>query len=132
MEGEIILPITVEKEPHQSIIWLSFLIVKIIPAYNAILDRPRLNALKAMVSIYHLLVQFSTKDGVREMQRDQMLARQYFLIATKIKKPVEALPIEIHDQKDNPEINKNQAKLIEQLITVLVGEDLEKTVQIRS
>ena len=36
-----------------------------------------------------------------------MLAKQYFLIATKMKKLVEALPIEVPNQKDDLEMDKN-------------------------
>ena len=132
MEGEIILLVTTGREPHQSTIQLIFLIVKISSAYNAILGLSRLNALKTVVSTYHLLVRFPTNDGVRQMREDQVLARQYFLIVIKMKKSIEALSIEVPDQKDKIEVNKNREKLAEQLITIPLGEDLEKTVQIGS
>ena len=61
-----------------------------------------------------------------------MLAKQYFLIATKIKKPVEALSIEMPDQKNKIKIDKNWGEPVKQLITIPLGEDPEKTVQIRS
>ena len=41
------------------------------------------------------------------MREDQILTRQYFFIATKMKKLVEAQPIGISDQKNNSEISKN-------------------------
>ena len=66
------------------------------------------------------------------MREDQVLARQYFLIVIKMKKSIEALSIEVPDQKDKIEVNKNREKLAEQLITIPLGEDLEKTVQIGS
>ena len=56
VEGEITLPITVKHEPRQSMMQLTFLMVKVSSAYNAILGRSNLNVLKAIVSTYHLLV----------------------------------------------------------------------------
>ena len=101
------LSITVGKEPYQSTIRITFIVVTIPSAYNTILERSGLNALKAVVSTYYLLVRFSTKNRVGEIQGDQMLAKQCFLIATKMKRSVEALPIKISDQKNKIEINKN-------------------------
>ena len=132
VEGQITLPVITEKEPHWSTVQLIFLVIKIPSAYNVIFGWPGLNIFKVMVSIYHLLVQFSMKDGVGEIWGDQMLARQYFLIATKMKKLVEALIVELPDQKDNPKVSKNWGEPDEQLIIIPLGEDPEKTIQIRS
>ena len=75
IEGEITLSITVGQEPRQSTVWLIFLIVKVSSAYNTILGRPDLNALKAIVSIYHLLVWFLIKKEIGEMHGDQIVAQ---------------------------------------------------------
>ena len=44
-------------------------------ACNTILGRLGLNAFKVVVSIYYLLMKFSTRHGVREVCGDQMLAQ---------------------------------------------------------
>ena len=75
VEEEITLSIIIEKEPYQSTIQLTYLVIKIPFAYNAILDQPRLNAPRAIVSTFHLLVQFSIRLGVREMRGDQTMAK---------------------------------------------------------
>ena len=81
-----------------------------------------------VIFTYHLLVRFPTKDRVRKIREDQILAKQYFLIATKMKKLVEALSIKISEQKDKTEVSKNWGEPIEQFITILLGKDLEKTI----
>ena len=71
VEGEITLSVTARTEPRQSTVHLTFTIVQVPSVYNTILGRPGLNALKAIVSTYHLLVRFLTKNGVGEMRGDQ-------------------------------------------------------------
>ena len=75
VEGAITLPVTVGTEPHQKTLRLMFLVVKVPSDYNDILERPGLNAFRAVVSTYHLLVKFSTPHGVGKMRRNQLLAR---------------------------------------------------------
>ena len=67
VEGAITLLVTVGTEPYQKTLRLSFLVIKVPSTYNAILERPGLNAFRAVVSIYHLLVKFSTPYGVGKM-----------------------------------------------------------------
>ena len=64
VEGAITLPVTVGTEPYQKTLRLTFLVIKVPFAYNTILGRPGLNAFRAVVSTYHLLVKFSTPYGV--------------------------------------------------------------------
>ena len=56
VEGEVTLPVTAETEPRQSTVHLTFAVVQVPSAYNTILGRPGLNALRAIVSMYHMLV----------------------------------------------------------------------------
>ncbi|GAV60714.1 LOW QUALITY PROTEIN: hypothetical protein CFOL_v3_04243, partial [Cephalotus follicularis] len=44
--------------------------------YNAIIGRPGLNLMEAIVSTRHLLMKFPTKFGVREARGDQQVVRQ--------------------------------------------------------
>lgn len=60
-EGVITLLVTTGQTPQQSMIHVDFLIVKILLVYNAILKRPSLNALWAIVSTYNLMLKFPTK-----------------------------------------------------------------------
>ena len=74
VEGAITLPITVSTEPYQKTLRLTFLVVKVPSAYNAILGRLGLNTFRAVVLTYHLLVKFSTSYGIGKMRGDQLLA----------------------------------------------------------
>ena len=78
VEEKITLPVTAGTEPRQSTVHMTFTVIQVPSVYNVILERPRLNTLRAIVSTYHLLVRFPTKNGAREMREDQQLAQQYF------------------------------------------------------
>ena len=60
IEDAIVLPVTIGTEPYQKTLRLTFLVVKVPSAYNAILEHPGLNAFRAVVSTYHLLMKFLT------------------------------------------------------------------------
>ena len=66
---------TVGTEPYQKTLRLTFLVVKVPSSYNAILGRLGLNAFRAVVLTYHLLVKFLTSYGINEIREDQLLAR---------------------------------------------------------
>ena len=83
VEEEIDLSLTVGIEPRQSTIVLSFMVIRVPSTYNTILGRPGLNALKVIVSTYHLLVQFATKVRVREMRGDQQIVKHCLTITVK-------------------------------------------------
>ncbi|GAV74072.1 hypothetical protein CFOL_v3_17554, partial [Cephalotus follicularis] len=55
---------------------MTFLVVDIPSPYNAIVGRPGLNLLKAIVSTRHLLMKFPTRFGVGEVLGDQEVARR--------------------------------------------------------
>ena len=59
-EGMITLTVVAGRYPRQSRALVNFLVVKAPSAYNAILGRPDLNALRAVVSTYHLKLKFPT------------------------------------------------------------------------
>ena len=106
---------------------LTFLIVWVPSAYNAVLGWPKLNALRAIVSTYYLLVRFSTKKGFREVQADQILVQQYFLATIKGKRLAKTLSIEDHGE-DSKEA---RSQPVEQLVVVPFGDDLSRTIQLR-
>ncbi|GAV72603.1 hypothetical protein CFOL_v3_16091, partial [Cephalotus follicularis] len=55
---------------------MTFLVVDTPSPYNAIVGRPGLNLLEAIVSTRHLLMKFPTRFGVGEVQGDQEVARR--------------------------------------------------------
>ena len=125
MKGEISLSLTAGTELQQSTVFITFTIVRIPSAYNVILERPKLNALRAVVLTYHLLARFPTRHGVGEMHGDQQLVRCCFLVSTQNNKPEDSLPVDKLDQRENQE----RGKPAEQLIFILLKEeDPKKTV----
>ncbi|XP_042954631.1 uncharacterized protein LOC122291046 [Carya illinoinensis] len=57
---------------------VDFLVVKAPSSYNAILECPTLNNLRALTSTYHLKMKFSTDLGVGEVHGEQVLARECY------------------------------------------------------
>ena len=63
---------------------VDFLLVDQPSAYNAIISRPTLNALKAVVSIYHLAINFPVGDLVGEVRGDQADSRQCYAMSIRV------------------------------------------------
>ena len=51
---------------------------------NAIIGRPTLNALRAVVSTYHLVIKFLVGDLFGEVRGDQVESRQCYAMSTKV------------------------------------------------
>ena len=75
VDGVIELPIVIGKVPTEVTVSLEFLVVHTRSAYNIILERLGLNALRAVISTYHMLVKFSTRARVRDIQGDLLMAQ---------------------------------------------------------
>ena len=73
-EGVISLPVRLGSKPHLDQ-QVEFTVVNIPMAYNIILGRPTLNAIRAVVSTYYLKMKFPTDFGVGEICGDQAAAR---------------------------------------------------------
>ena len=69
--GVISLPMTLGEYPRQSYVMTDFLVIDQPSAFNAILGRPSLRELRAITSIHHLLMKFSTPHGVSKVKGDQ-------------------------------------------------------------
>ena len=61
-EGAIQLPVTFSVHPTKVTLMVDFLLVDQPSTYNAIIGRPILNALRAVVSTYHLAMKFPARD----------------------------------------------------------------------
>ena len=48
--------------------------------YNAIIGRPTLNSWKIVTSTYHLSVKFPIEYGVGQVQGNQLVARECYLV----------------------------------------------------
>ena len=90
----ITLPVTIETYLQQLTEEVSFLVINCSSTYNAIIGRPMLNVWKAATSTYHLLVKFPTKYRIGEARRDQMVARECYIVMLEIDNHLQALSIE--------------------------------------
>ena len=73
-ERTIRLPLILGTKPRQMTVHINFLVLNRPSAYNAILGRLSLGALKAMVSSYHLMMKFPTEAGVGQIQGNHAMA----------------------------------------------------------
>ena len=62
--GSVQLVLTLGDPPCQATTTVRFLIVEALSAYNMLLDRPSLNAIRAVPSAYHMVIKFPTANGV--------------------------------------------------------------------
>lgn len=75
-KGTITLSILMQTYPKWISIIVVFLVVKVLFAYNAIILRPSLKIVKAVVFTYHHKVKFLTKHRVREVKGDQVVTKE--------------------------------------------------------
>ncbi|VFQ60552.1 unnamed protein product [Cuscuta campestris] len=82
-EGFIVLP--VELGSGEKTVWkkMRFIVVDIKCVHNAILGRPGINMVGAVISMPHLCMKFHTPGGVGEVKGDQRNARECYARAVK-------------------------------------------------
>ena len=77
--GWIKLPLTLEMEPHQTIVWQDFIVVDYLSPYKAILGLPTLGKIRAITFTYHMMMKFLTSTGIGEVRGDKKISRKCFL-----------------------------------------------------
>ncbi|KAJ8505716.1 hypothetical protein OPV22_006602 [Ensete ventricosum] len=80
-------------EPRSKTLLVSFMVVKLPSVYNAIIGRPTLNRLRAVVSTFHRIIKFPTRTGVGEVRSDPGESRQCYLMATTLFKKPRTRPV---------------------------------------
>ena len=83
--GSIQLVLTLGDPPCQATTTARFLIVDAPLAYNMLLGRPSLNAIKAIPFAYHMMIKFSTTSRVGMVRGDQRVARECYSASMKQK-----------------------------------------------
>ena len=126
MEGVITLTVVAGRYPRQSRALVDFLVVKEPLAYNAILDRPDLNALRAIVLTYHLKLKFPTNQKIGEVRGDQALARHCYNIALQRSDQSDPCPIDALDARDD--FTEERGIPIEDLVPISLNDGNAKHV----
>ena len=97
--GSIQLVLTLGEPPCQATTTTRFLIVDASSAYNMLLGRPSLNAIKAIPSAYHMMIKFPTERGVGMVRGDQRVSRECYSASVK-KKAVDNIYMDELDMRD--------------------------------
>ena len=97
--GSIQLILTLGDPPCQATTAVKFLIVDAPSAYNMLLGRPSLNAMKAIPSSYHMMIKFPTTGGVGMVRGDQRVARECYSTSMK-QKAVDNVCMDELDMRD--------------------------------
>ena len=106
--GAIQLPVTFGVHPTKVTQMVDFLLVNQPSAYNAIIGRPTLNALRAVVSTYHLAMKFPTRVQVGEVRGDQADSRQCYVMSTRVAEKQKAVNTIFHlEDVDSPPAPNN-------------------------
>ncbi|GKV42478.1 hypothetical protein SLEP1_g49874 [Rubroshorea leprosula] len=112
VEGVITLPIYVGSEPHFRMASVSFLVVKMESAFNAILGRATLCELKAVISQPHLCMKFPTPQGVGVLKGNQKMARACYKDTFKKVELAKAEPVEPMETVPlNPDVPERTVKI---------------------
>nr|XP_009405852.1 PREDICTED: uncharacterized protein LOC103988900 [Musa acuminata subsp. malaccensis] len=84
--GAITLPLTLGAPLGSKTVMTTFLVVDLPTTYNAILGRPTLNKVRAVVSTYYQTIKFLTHAGVGEVTGSPRESRRCYLTAVSLHK----------------------------------------------
>ena len=126
--GSIQLVLTLGEPPCQATTTARFLIVDAPSAYNMLLGRPSLNAIKAIPSAYHMIIKFPTMHGIGMVRGDQRVARECYTASMKQK----AVDNVNTDELDMCDEVLTRPKPSEELEPVSLDDDLEHLAYIGS
>ena len=126
--GSIQLVLTLEDPSCQATTTVRFLVVDAPSAYNMLLGRPSLNAIKAIPSAYHMMIKFPTLNGVGMVRGDQRVARECYSASMK-QKTVDNIYLDELDMRDEVLTRLEPSKELE---PVLLDDDPEHLAYIGS
>ena len=107
---------------------MRFLIVEASSTYNMLLDRPSLNAIRAIPSTCHMVIKFPTTNGVGMVQGNQCIAKECYSASMK-QNTVDNIYMDELDMRDEV---TTQPTPSEELEPVQLGDQPEHLVYIGS
>ena len=126
--GSIHLVLTLGDPPCQATTTARFLVVDTPSAYNMLLGRPFLNAIKAISSAYHMVIKFPTISEVGMVREDQHVARECYSASMK-QKTVDNIYLDELDMRDEVHTRPEPS---EELELISLDDDLEHLAYIGS
>ena len=81
--GSVQLVLTLGDSPCQTTTIVRFLILDAPSAYNMLLGRSSLNAIRAVPYTYHMVIKFLTANGVGTVRGNQRIARECYTTSMK-------------------------------------------------
>ena len=97
--GSIQLVLTMGDPPCQATTTVRFLIVDAPSAYNMLLGRPSLNAIRVIPSAYHMVIKFPSENGVGMVRGNQRVAKECYSTSMK-QKTVDNIYMDELDMRD--------------------------------
>ena len=91
--------LTLGDPPYQGTTTVRYLIVDALSAYNMLLGRPSLNAIRVVPSAYHMVIKFPTANGVGMVRGKQPIARESYSASMK-KNKVDNIYMDKLDMRD--------------------------------
>ena len=110
--GSIQLVLTVGDPLCQTTTVVRFLIVDAPLAYNILLGRPSLNAIRVIPSAYHMVIKIPTENGVGMVRGDQCVARECYPASMK-QKTVGSIYMNELDMRDEVSIQPTPSEELE-------------------
>ncbi|XP_052193775.1 uncharacterized protein LOC127802122 [Diospyros lotus] len=98
-DGVIQLPLVVGKGSRTSQVMLDILVADVPVAYNMILGRSGLNALRAIPSTYHMMMKFPTINGIGEVRGDLCSARECYIASIGMAKDAREKEIVLREKE---------------------------------
>ena len=120
--------LTLGDPPCQATTTVRFLIADAPSAYNMLLSRPSLNAIKAIPSAYHMMIKFPTTNGVGMVRGDQRVARECYSASVK-QKAIDNIYLDELDMRNE---ENTRSEPLEELEPVPLDENLEHLAYIGS
>ena len=116
------------RPPCQATTTVRFVIIDAPSAYNVLLGRPSLNAIKAIPSTYHMVIKFPTANGVGMVRGDQCMARECYSVSMK-QKSIDSIYVDELDIRDEV---STRPKPSEELEPIQLDDHLEHLANVGS
>ncbi|KAL0438944.1 UNVERIFIED_CONTAM: hypothetical protein Slati_2377400 [Sesamum latifolium] len=82
-KGMVSFPLTLRAEPFRITYLLKVLVVDIPSAPNVVLGKPTLNSFQAVISTFHMKINFFVLGGVGEVEGDQLQSHKCYVEAIR-------------------------------------------------